>query len=301
MLSREDYVRVSLQYNLFWIRVMKEHAVFIEATMSPPGRQYGLRADNFKQNYDRLMLTAIRLANGVIPADVLHSGQFYSEYTEEAEAQAQLDTGIFINRELTRQEYNIVPQNPGFAVTAKLEQDVSMLNQNLLTLTDSFVRFKAELLNLRSSCGLFTMMYTADIEHVLLEARRYQKILTGLQNRNDVAMEDYKTFWTQNMAGHAKVMRGELDPTEVAYFNQANEFANAFDTLANAETGGGAYPADDTLLSETHAIAGFKAETTQGILSCHVQAIMLALYTDHLLREANHFIWMLQNAAVANT
>lgn len=294
MLLGEDYVRLSLQYNLFWIRIMKEHAIFIETTMPPPGRQYALRADSFKQNYDRLLLSTIRLSNGAIPADTLHSGQFYTQYTEEAESQAHMSTGIYINRELTRMEYNIEPFNPSFTVTARMEQDVSMLNQSLLTLTDSFVRFKAELLNLRSACGLFTMMYTADIEHVLLEARRYQKILAGLQNRDESAMEDYKTFWTQNMAGHAKVMRGELDPTEAAYINQANEFANAFDALANTETGGGAYPSDSILLSQTQAIAKFKADTTQGIMSCRVQAIMLALYTDHLLREANHFLWLLQ-------
>lgn len=294
MLSSEDYVRLSLQYNLFWIRIMKEHAIFIEATMSPPGKQYALRAGNFMQNYDRLMILTIRMANGAIPADTLYSGQFYTQFTEEAESQAQMDTGLYINRELTRMEYNIAPHNPGFTVTAKMEQDISALNQNLLTLTDSFVRFKAELLNLRSTCGLFTMMFTADIEHVLLEAKRYQKILTGLQKRDDFAMEDYKTFWTQNMAGHAKVMRGELDPTEAAAISQANEFANTFDALAQTETGSGAYPSDSTLLTQTQAIAKFKADTTQGLIGCKMQAIMLALYTDHLLREANHFIWMLQ-------
>lgn len=35
MLSTEDYIRLSIHYNLFWIRIMKEHAVFIEATMPP--------------------------------------------------------------------------------------------------------------------------------------------------------------------------------------------------------------------------------------------------------------------------
>lgn len=294
MLSTEDYIRLSIQYNLFWIRIMKEHAVFIEATMPPPGRQYANQAGRFKQNYDRLMRLTIRLSNGIIQADALHSGQFYTQYTIEAEQQAQISTGINIDTNLTRMEQNIEPYNPNYAVNTYMEQSISALNENLLSLTNSFVRFKAELLELRTTCGLFTMMYTADIEHVLLEAQRYQKILVGLQNRVDVNPEDDINFWTQNMAGHAKVMRGELDPTQGVFINQANAFANTFDTLANEETSVCNTPTEGTLLAETEDIAEFKAMITQGIIDCKVQAIMLALYTDHLLREANHFIWLLK-------
>ena len=71
------------------------------------------------------------------------------------------------------------------------------------------------------------MMYTADIEHVLVEAERYQKLLSMLQKREETAMSDYKIFWTQNMAGHAMVMRSELDLTEKALFMRANELANS--------------------------------------------------------------------------
>lgn len=294
MLSTEDYIRLSIQNNLFWIRIMKEHAVFIEATMPPPGRQYANQAGRFKENYDRLMRLTIRLSNGVIQADDLHSGQFYTQYTIEAEQQAQISTGININTNLTRMEQNIEPYNPNCAVNTYMEQSISALNENLLSLTNSFVRFKAELLELRTTCGLFTMMYTADIEHVLLEAQRYQKILVGLQNRVDMNPEDDINFWTQNMAGHAKVMRGELDPTQGVFINQANAFANTFDTLANEETSVCNTPTEGTLLGETEDIAKFKAMITQGIIDCKVQAIMLALYTDHLLREANHFIWLLK-------
>lgn len=294
MLSTEDYIRLSIQNNLFWIRIMKEHAVFIEATMPPPGRQYANQAGRFKQNYDRLMRLTIRLSNGVIQADDLHSGQFYTQYTIEAEQQAQISTGINIDTNLTRLEQNIEPYSPNCAVNTYMEQSISALNENLLSLTNSFVRFKAELLDLRTTCGLFTMMYTADIEHVLLEAQRYQKILLGLQKRMDLNPEDDINFWTQNMAGHAKVMRGELDPTQGVFINQANAFANTFDTLASEETSVCSTPTEGTLLAETEDIAGFKAMITQGIIDCKVQAIMLALYTDHLLREANHFIWLLK-------
>ncbi len=294
MLSKEDYVQLSLMFNLFWLRIMKEHAVFIEATMPPPGKALAQKADSYKQYYDRHLSTAIHLANGAIPSNVLQSGQFYTKYTEEAEGQAQKYTDISINRNLTRMTYRIAPYYKGAAVTGKQEQDIASLNKNILSLTNTFISFQENLLNSRSSCSVFTMMYTADIDHVLLEAKKYREILSRLQNREPIDLQSYKLFWTQNMAGHAKVMRGELDPTETANFKLANEFANQFDALAKAMSTAENASLGGELLTSTQAISQFKANTTQGIIACQIQAIMLALYTDHLLREANHFLFLLQ-------
>jgi len=261
--------------------------------MPPPGKEYADQADTYKQQYDQLLEVAIKLSNGVIPLSVLESGQFYTQYTEEAERLAQLNTGITINSQLTRMAYDIVPCTADYTATNKNEQDVFMLNQNLLNLTTSFVQFQADLLNKRVSCGLFTMMYTADILHILMEAKRYLEILKRLQNRDDSFLSDYKSFWSHNMADHAKVMRGQLDPTETSYFNAANQFANTFDLLSTAEMNPDTFPSDREILSDTIAISDFKSDTTNGLITCKIQAIMLALYTDHLLREANHFIYLM--------
>lgn len=293
MISKENYIQCSLQYGLFWIRILKEHAIFIEATMPPPGKEFAQQADSYKQQYDQLMEIAINLSNGAIPLSVLESGQYYTKYTEEAERLAQKSTGIKINSNLTRMAYEISPCSPDFVATSQKESDVFNLNQNLLNLTASFVKFQANLLNQRVSCNLFTMMYTADILHVLMEAKRYLEILNKLQNRDDSLISDYKTFWSQNMADHAKVMRGQFDPTETIYFNTANQFSNTFDTLSQSELQLNTFPSDREILSDAIAISDFKSETTNGLITCKIQAIMLALYTDHLLREANHFIYLM--------
>ncbi len=293
MTSKESYIQCSLQYHLFWIRILKEHAIFIEATMPPPRKEYADQADTYKQQYDQLLETAIKLSDGAIPLSVLESGQFYTQYTEEAERLAQLNTGISINSQLTRMTYDIKPCTEYYTATNKNEQDVFMLNQNLLNLTTSFVQFQADLLNRRVSCGLFTMMYTADILHILLEAKRYLEILKRLQNRDETLLSDYKSFWTRNMADHAKVMRGQFDPTETAYFNTANQFSDTFDYLGRAEMQPETFPSDREILSDAIAISDFKSDTTNGLITCKIQAIMLSLYTDHLLREANHFIYLM--------
>ncbi|QAT49615.1 DUF2935 domain-containing protein [Caproiciproducens sp. NJN-50] len=290
MLSREEYVQLSLTYNLFWLRIMKEHAVFIEGTMPPPGKQLGAQADSFRRQFDRLLQSAIGLANGSIPEAALQSGQYYTRYTEEAERIVRKDTGIAVNSDLTRMEYNIQPLNQGIVPTPRKEQEVSALNQTILMQTNALVRFKTDVLNRRNACTLFTFMYNADLEHVLKEAQRYSAILSKLQSRDENVVEDYKKFWIQNMSDHAKVMRGQFDPTETKYFELANQFAQTFDAILQNGT-----PSDGDILEDTQAISRFKADATQGIIECKVKSIMLPLYTDHLLREANHFIYLMQS------
>jgi hypothetical protein len=294
MLSKEMFVQWSLQYNLFWLRIMKEHAIFIEATMPPPGKSLAQKADAYKQNYDQFLLTAITLSNGILPLDVLQSGQFYTQFTEGAEQDAEKYTGISTRPDITVKEYDVAPIYGNLTITGNLEQDVNHLNQSVLTMTESFIQFQSDLLNDRASCRLFTMMYTGDILHVLMEAKRYQMILAALQNRDENAIEDYKTFWTNNMADHVKVMRGQFDPTEASYFNRANQLAELFDTLSQEETNSNTYPTNQELLTSTTEVRDFKADTTDAIMRCKVQSIMLALYTDHLLREANHFIYLMK-------
>jgi hypothetical protein len=273
---------------------MKEHAIFIEATMPPPGKSLAQKADAYKQNYDQFLLTAITLSNGILPLDALQSGQFYTQFTEGAEQDAEKYTGISTRPDITRKEYDVAPIYGELSISGNLEQDVNHLNQSVLTLTESFIQFQSDLLNDRASCRLFTMMYTGDILHVLMEAKRYQMILAALQNRDENAIEDYKTFWTNNMADHVKVMRGQFDPTEAAYFNKANQLAELFDTLSQEETNANTYPSNQELLMSTNEVRDFKADTTDAIMRCKVQSIMLALYTDHLLREANHFIYLMK-------
>lgn len=287
MLSSEDYVRISLEYNLFWVRIMKEHAIFIEASLPGTEKQLAAQADQFKQQYDRVFAQTIRLANGSISDSALRSGQYVTRYTEVSEQIVQKVTGIDVDGDLTRMEYDIVAQNPSSG--RQTEQTVSALNQYLLSLTSSFARFKSDLLASRMSCRVFSNMYVADIDHVLREAQRYIEVLQGLQSKDENFDKDYIKFWDQNMSDHAKSMRGQFDPTETAYFSQADDFAKTFDALAAAAVADSARSLTNTL-----AISNFKANTTEGLINCRIKSIMNPLFTDHLLREANHFVFLLR-------
>lgn len=293
MLSREAYILLSLEFNLFWLRIMKEHAIFIEASLAPPQKQLALRADQFKQQFERLLSNTITLANGSVTRSALQSMQYFTRFTEEAERIAQQFTGIEINKNLTLMEYDITPYDSHIAMSARKEQDVSLLNQNILNQTAAFAQFKGELLSSQTTCHMFTFLYTSLLDHVVREAQKYMEILTALQNRDEYIAPDYKNFWLHHMSEHAAVMRGWFDPLETRNFKKADQFANTFEALLMQSERGSDEMLNNNILAETKAISEFKADITRGLIECKVQATMLPLFTDHLLREANHFIYYL--------
>lgn len=288
MLNDEEYTRLSMENNLFWTRIMREHAIFIESSMPAPQRQLAIQAAQFKRQFDRLLSESIRLANGFVSDQSLQSGQYFTQYTEAAEQATQQFTGVQINAGLTKAEYNVQPSVPRSPVWQKT-QEISRFNQSVLDQVNAFARFKSDLYNRQASCKLFTFLYTSVYDHVFHEAQKYSEILTGLQKRDENYNDDYESFWNKHMSDHAKVMRGMFDPTEAGHFNAADSFAKAFDAIINSQ------PASKTEeLEVAKALSEFKATTTKEILECKVKSLMSPLFTDHILREANHYIYLLQ-------
>ena len=100
------------------------------------------------------------------------------------------------------------------------------------------------------------------------------------------------------MAEHAKFIRGLLDPTEVALFDTANDYGKMFDELTDqAMTMTEKTTILPQLSSKTYkatvGIRDFKAAATEGLLHCNIKALAVPLLADHVLREANHYMRLL--------
>jgi len=286
-LNTTEYIRLSLENDLFWTRIMKEHAIFIESSMPPPQKQLAMQAEKFKKQFERALSDTIRLSSGSVSGRALQSGQYYTNYTEAAEQVTQQLSGVEINSSLTRMEYNIQPLDP-YDFSPQKAQEVLALNRNLLNQVSAFARFKSDLYNRQASCKLFSFLYTSVYEHIIHEAQMFIDILTGLQDRDEDYNRGFESFWNHHMADHAKVMRGLFDPAEAEHFSTADHFAKTFDALSSG------MPNRTEELEAVKALGEFKARTTEEILECKVKSLMSPLFTDHMLREANYYQYLLQ-------
>lgn len=100
------------------------------------------------------------------------------------------------------------------------------------------------------------------------------------------------------MAEHSKFIRGLLDPEEEELINAANNFGKEFDALTEEAKAA----MDNTIemekvtedmLAAAKSIQTFKAQGTKGLLECNIKSIILPLLGDHTLREANHYLRLL--------
>lgn len=306
MLTREEYIRLSLELNLFFARIAKEHSIFLESSFTAKDARLAEEAENFKIQFEGLLADAISLANGVISPEVAASGELVTPMTLNAERISQYYTGIRINSNLTQAEIGLTG-SPRFMISPVLEQRVFMLNRKAIQLTAALAQFKSKILNCVISCRLFTTNYPLLIDHILREARLYLAMLTKLQNGEEILTErdllDQEIFWNRIMAEHSKFIRGLLDPTEVQLINTANNFGNEFDELtmraieAHNEAMDLAGVTSESLRAAKN-IKDFKASGTKGLIECTVKAIAYPLLGDHVLREANHYIRILKTLKV---
>lgn len=300
MLTVNEFVKQSLALHLFFGRIMKEHSFFLEISFTPKDGNYINEADEFRKAFDTLLADAIVLSNGVVSQDVLQSGEVVTPYTLKAEMLSAYYTGVRIQTELTQLERGL--SGDGTTANSMLEQRVQYLNDNAIQLINSLIQFKANILSNVLSCRMFTVNYPLLIDHIMREAKLYVSMLQKLQSRQDVNLEneafEQESFWNQIMAEHSKFIRGLLDPTENDLFIAANNFGNEFDQLTKEAL----QAMDRTIplkkvtadsLDATVKIRNFNTAGTQGLLGCKIKSIIIPLLGDHVLRESNHYLRLL--------
>lgn len=304
MLSREEYIQLSLELNLFFGRIAKEHSIFLEGGFTSKNSNLAKEADDFKVQFEGLLAETISLANGVISPEVVTSREFVTPFTMDAERVSQFYTGIQINSRLTQAELGLQGSDAVMPMPM-LEQRIYRLNQKAIALITKLANFKAKVLNDVLACKLFTTNYPLLLDHILREAMFYLRMLTKLQNREDVMtakdLLDQEVFWNRIMAEHSKFIAGLLDPTEETLMTTADNFGKEFDQLTreamNATTQSMLLPkVTNESLQATREIRDFKAAGTKGLIECKIKAIMVPLLGDHVLREANHYLRILQQA-----
>ncbi|HBV86817.1 MAG TPA: hypothetical protein DEF42_09245 [Desulfosporosinus sp.] len=301
--SVTDFIRLSLELNLFFLRIMKEHSLFLEAGFLPNDSNLARQADQFKERFNDLLRQTVSLANGNVSSVVLSSGEVVTDKTLRAEQKTIELSGIPIDTELTLEELELMPGSPD----PSLETAVANLNQQAIALTQELIQFKTRILNQVLNCTLFTFNFPLLIDHIRREAILFVEQLQRLQRREQVNLTQEiiaeKAFWDRIMKEHAQFISHLLDPTEVALINTADEFADLFTLLQNK-----VQRVDENIIARlllgclireetraTREIRDFKATATEGLLACQIRSIIIPLLGDHVLREANHFLRILTN------
>ena len=232
---------------------------------------------------------------------MLTSGEVFTEFTQCAECQTQRFTGVRLDRSLTTRAMRLEGLGCAEELCASraLACQVRRLNRDGIALLNRLIRYKERLLRDVGSCRLFTVNYPLLIEHILREARLYRAHLLRLENRGDCACQelcDSELFWNRIMMEHAMFIRGLLDPGEEALLHAADGFTADYKRLLDA-----CAVSNDKMIRDgqarmlTQKFRDFKQAGVEGIEACKIRSIILPLLADHVLREANHYLRLLED------
>lgn len=298
MINEHQYVVLSLELHMFFGRIMKEHAFFLEAGFPPPNAESSKIADQYKEQFEAVLLNAVKLGNGVISSNVASSGEIITDYTLRSEQKTHKYTGISIDQGITRLQSTLYG-NDNPQITPELVQQVRNLNVRVRSLLDGLINFKTDILNSVLSCRIFTANYPLLIEHILREANVYRSHLIAFERgRNpDENMRETELFWDQIMMEHALFIRGLLDPAEDVLIKTSDDFAKDYANLireAQEATDMTISSITDKTLQETLKYQDFKTAGAKGIIECKIRSVILPLLADHVLRESNHYIRLLR-------
>ena len=298
----ENYVRLSLETHLFFARIMKEHSLFLEAGFPCADEAWIQRADWFREQFENLLREVVEISNGRVGREILGSEEIVTEFTIPAENCTQKLSGVAIDSSISMRQQRL---RPGVSERESREmmEVARELNRRAVRLLDGLIDFKENILEEVCRGNLFTANYPLLIQHILREAELYRmtvmEIMEGraLSYRN---LQKTEQFWNQIMMEHALFIRGLLDPCEEELIEKANCFAMDYKRLleqANRQDCRAMGLTEETL-AKTMEYSKFKAAGTEGILECKISSIILPLLADHVLREANHYIRLLESDCV---
>lgn len=294
-MNQNEYGRLSLELHLFFDRIMKEHSLFLEVAFMEKDQSLKKIANDFKKAFSDILSEITTLANGNVSNLFLQSNEIVTKHTLEAENKTSNLSGINIDTNITMNELNLSGGTTN--LNDAFFNRISNINKRTLPIIENLIHFKNDILNQVLSCNLYTTNYPLLITHIMNEAKMYHHLLTKIENREWLTQNDIynqELFWNNIMKEHAQFIRGLLDPSENELVLTADRFADDYETILENYANNPTYLTNASL-KETISFRDFKVTEEEGILNCKIKSIIIPLLADHVVREANHFIRILNS------
>lgn len=252
-LTEQMFVDRSLTENRFWLRIMKEHALFL-------GEGFNRKDTHLIQQTDRF--------------------HYFFEQQEKKAYQ--------------------VPNNVSL---------VRKLNEESIELVHGFRNFKRNLLVLIINCKISGFNFPLLVDHIAREAEYFMRTLTkfnqGILDPIQDAIINENVFWLRIMMEHSRFIVSLLDQSERNLINTARKFGDDFEVLLNQARDVESmlyqkqptYPIIGKMNKDSESAAqeirDFKKTGLELIKSCQIRNVINPLLADHVVREAEHFLYMI--------
>ena len=182
---------------------------------------------------------------------------------------------------------------------------IRQLNIQVYQAAASIYAYKRKVLGLILNCKIGGNNFPLLVDHISREAAYFAKRLKELNEGKlkplAEAIIKENVFFLKIMADHSKFIGHLLDPSERKLVDQAREFSNDFDQLlyqAQDLDHMRPYSESEPMLEQfldqnrvsVASLRDFKKTARDLIEECRIKSIIHPLLADHVYREADHFL-----------
>ncbi len=284
------FIDLSLQTHLFFDRIMKEHALFLEIAFPEKYRELKLTSGKFEEAFERVLTRILAFSNN----NFRQLDYVVTKNTLKAETMMNRLLGTNINTDITKEEIN--NQGVNIVFDKRIVDEINNINNDTLKLIENFINFQNDILNKVLTCEIYTSNYPLLIKHIIEEAKMYHNLLNKINKGQFILKEELynqELFWNNIMKEHAEFIRGLLDPSEKELILTADKFAEEYQMI-NKQYPNNLIYLTNASLKETINFKDFKTKGEEGILNCKIKSIITPLMADHVLREANYYLSILR-------
>lgn len=187
---------------------------------------------------------------------------------------------------------------------------VRKLNEDSIQLVYGFRNFKRNLLILIINCKISGFNFPLLINHTAREAEYFmnslQKFNQGILEPIQDAIIHENVFWLRIMLEHSRFIASLLDQSERNLIITARKFGDDFETLLNQARDVESmlfqkkptYPIIGKMNKDsetaTEELRNFKKTGLEFIKTCQIRNVINPLLADHVVREAEHFLFMIR-------
>ena len=245
--------------------MMKEHAIFLEVSFAGMNQHIAKEADRYKVQFEKILNQAVKLSHGVLSKDIIQSAELVTEYTQSAEREVQRFTGISIDRAITAMEEDMQGEDNAY-ISPKLANQVLLLNRSAIRILDGIIDFEENILKELMASSIFSTSYPNFVKHLVHEAQSYRS---------------YIMFWDHSVLEHTQYVRAILNSANNELIQSCSTFAASYQKMLDEL---------DQKAACTMKNIESEPEITGTAPQFYIPSVILPLFADHMLREANHYI-----------
>lgn len=191
----------------------------------------------------------------------------------------------------------------------KCDEEFKIFVCKVMDAVKEIFSFKRHVLQLLIECQIGGYNYPLLIDHISREAMYFLKLLQKIKDGDmkhpvDSIVSD-NVFWLRHMADHARFIAGLLDPSERGFVEKANAFALQFEQLQLQARdldsmlwhfcpNNNLIRFEQDVTKATLQLRDFKKAARDLISCCKVISLIPPLLADHVLREAEYFLEVLE-------